>query len=181
MQSATKSIKAPTTAKASARGDKTFRWLTIFSAMLIPLLMGGIFLTLLQQSLPALKRFGFGFLTSSQWNPVTENFGALSSIYGTLVSTLIAMLIAVPLSHRPGPVSGGTGPAPAEPGGEYHHRAAGRHSQYHSRHVGHVCLCPLLGQVYPAGPGGDPGLAAAAFKARPWASACSLPASSWPS
>jgi phosphate transport system permease protein len=60
--------------------------------------MGGIFLALLTQSLPALKRFGFGFLTSQQWNPVTENFGALSSIYGTLVSTAIAMLIAVPLS-----------------------------------------------------------------------------------
>ncbi len=97
-QAATKSIKAPAAAKASARGDKTFRWLTILSALLIPLLMGGIFLALLQQSWPALKRFGFGFLTSQQWNPVTENFGAVSSIYGTLVSTLIAMLIAVPLS-----------------------------------------------------------------------------------
>jgi phosphate transport system permease protein len=87
-----------TAAKASSRGDTTFRWLTILSALLIPLLMGGIFVALLQQSLPALKRFGFGFLISQQWNPVTENFGALSSIYGTLVSTVIAMLIAVPLS-----------------------------------------------------------------------------------
>jgi len=84
--------------QASARGDRTFRWLTVASALLIPLLMGGIFLALLHQSLPALKRFGFGFLTSQQWNPVTENFGALSSIYGTLVSTLIAMVLAVPLS-----------------------------------------------------------------------------------
>ncbi len=84
--------------QAIARGDRTFRWLAVASALLIPLLMGGIFLVLLQQSLPALKRFGFGFLTSQQWNPVTENFGALSSIYGTLVSTLIAMLLAVPLS-----------------------------------------------------------------------------------
>jgi len=82
----------------AARGDRTFRWLTVASAMLIPLLVGGIFLALLQQSLPSLKRFGFGFLTSQQWNPVTENFGALSSIYGTLVSTLIAMVLAVPLS-----------------------------------------------------------------------------------
>ena len=98
MPTATASIQAPAASKASSRGDKTFRWLAILSALLIPLLMGGIFLTLLQQSLPALKRFGFGFLFSSQWNPVTENFGALSSIYGTLVSTIIAMLIAVPLS-----------------------------------------------------------------------------------
>ena len=84
--------------QASARGDRTFRWLTVASTLLIPLLVGGIFLALLQQSLPSLKRFGFGFLTSQQWNPVTEHFGALSSIYGTLVSTLIAMVLAVPLS-----------------------------------------------------------------------------------
>ena len=102
MQTATEA--APDTASPAApaprvnRGDKIFRWLTIISALLIPALMGGIFLSLVQQSWPSLKRFGFGFLTSQQWNPVTENFGAVSSIYGTLVSTIIAMLIAVPLS-----------------------------------------------------------------------------------
>jgi len=98
MQTGTDSVQTQTAARATSRGDKTFRWLTILSALLIPLLMGGIFLTLLSQSLPALKRFGFGFLTSQQWNPVTENFGAVSSIYGTLISTVIAMVIAVPLS-----------------------------------------------------------------------------------
>jgi len=48
-------------------------------------------------SLPALRQFGFGFLTSERWNPVTENFGALAPIYGTLVTSAIAMLIAVPI------------------------------------------------------------------------------------
>jgi phosphate transport system permease protein len=98
MPTATESVQTTTATKTSARGDRNFRWLTVLSALLIPLLMGGIFITLLGQSLPALKRFGFGFLTSQQWNPVTENFGAASSIYGTIVSTLIAMFIAVPLS-----------------------------------------------------------------------------------
>ncbi len=84
--------------QVSARGDRTFRWLVVASALLIPLLVGGIFIVLLQQSWPAIKAFGFGFLVSQQWNPVTEQFGAISSIYGTLVSTLIAMVIAVPLS-----------------------------------------------------------------------------------
>ncbi|MCL4503877.1 MAG: phosphate ABC transporter permease subunit PstC, partial [Deltaproteobacteria bacterium] len=98
MPTATKSVPAAAKAKAAFRGDRVFRWLTILSALLIPGLMAGIFLALLSQSLPALKRFGFHFLISQQWNPVTEDFGALSSIYGTLVSTLIAMLIAVPLS-----------------------------------------------------------------------------------
>jgi phosphate transport system permease protein len=102
MQTAT-DVVAPTaapssSASASARGDRTFRWLTILSALLIPALMAGIFLSLFGQSWPAIKRFGFHFLISQDWNPVTENFGAASSIYGTLVSTLIALLIAVPLS-----------------------------------------------------------------------------------
>jgi phosphate transport system permease protein len=48
-------------------------------------------------SLPAIREFGFGFLISQRWNPVTENFGALAPIYGTLVTSFIAMLIAVPV------------------------------------------------------------------------------------
>ena len=94
-------VVAPTAASsssASARGDRAFRWLTTLSALLIPALMAGIFLALLGQSWPAIKRFGFHFLISQDWNPVTEKFGGASSIYGTLVSTLIAMLIAVPMS-----------------------------------------------------------------------------------
>jgi phosphate transport system permease protein len=88
----------PPAITVSSRGDRTFRWLTIFSAGLIPLLMAGIFIELLQNSWPAIKAFGLGFLISQDWNPVTQQFGAASSIYGTLVSTLIAMVIAVPLS-----------------------------------------------------------------------------------
>ncbi|MGA7577771.1 MAG: phosphate ABC transporter permease subunit PstC [Desulfobaccales bacterium] len=84
--------------QAEAGGDRIFRRLAVASALLIPVLMGGIFIALLQQSWPAIKRFGFGFLVSNTWNPVTEKFGAVSSIYGTLVSTVIAMVIAVPLS-----------------------------------------------------------------------------------
>jgi phosphate transport system permease protein len=85
-------------ARSRSRGDQTFRWLTLLSASLIPLLIFGIFLVLLQQSIPAIKKFGFHFLTSETWNPVTEHFGGLSSIYGTIVSTVIGMIIAVPLS-----------------------------------------------------------------------------------
>jgi phosphate transport system permease protein len=102
MQTATEVVQPPETPAASAqtaaRSDKIFRWLTILCASLIPLLIFGIFLALLQQSIPAIKKFGFHFLTSEIWNPVTEHFGGLSSIYGTIVSTLIGMVIAVPLS-----------------------------------------------------------------------------------
>jgi phosphate transport system permease protein len=55
-------------------------------------------LALLHGSLPAWRAFGLGFVTSESWNPVTEKFGALPAIYGTLVTSIIAMLIGVPVS-----------------------------------------------------------------------------------
>lgn len=62
------------------------------------LLVLGILAELGRNSVPSIKKFGLSFLTSSVWNPVTQEFGAASSIFGTVVSTLIAMLLAVPLS-----------------------------------------------------------------------------------
>ncbi len=80
------------------RADRGFRWLTAICAGLIPVLMGAILVELLRHSYLSLGRFGWGFLVSQTWNPVTQDFGAASSIYGTLVSTLLGMLLAVPLS-----------------------------------------------------------------------------------
>jgi len=96
--SSTTLTKHPARLRALWRGDPLFRGLTILCACLVPVLMGGIFLGLLVYSLPALKKFGLGFLISQNWNPVTQEFGAVSSIFGTVVSTLIALLLAVPLS-----------------------------------------------------------------------------------
>jgi phosphate transport system permease protein len=84
--------------KKRGRGDLIFHALTALCAMLVILVMAGIFFELFRMSLPAMNKFGAGFLVSSSWNPVKDDFGAASSIYGTLVSTFIAMLIAVPLS-----------------------------------------------------------------------------------
>jgi phosphate transport system permease protein len=81
-----------------ARADLYFQWLTGASALVPPLIMLAIGLALACYSIPALRKFGLGFFISQEWNPVTQQFGALSSIYGTLVSTLLAMLLAVPLS-----------------------------------------------------------------------------------
>jgi phosphate transport system permease protein len=83
---------------ASDRGDQAFRWLSLACSLLVPLVMLAIGLQLLQSSWPALRQFGWRFFFSQEWNPVLQEFGAASSIYGTLVSTLIAMCIAVPLS-----------------------------------------------------------------------------------
>jgi len=60
-------------------------------------ILAGVIIALFIGAMPALRNFGAGFLVSQRWNPVTENFGALAPIYGTLVTSLIAMVIAVPL------------------------------------------------------------------------------------
>jgi phosphate transport system permease protein len=83
---------------ATYKGDFYFTKLTVICSLVIPLLMVGIFLELLYNSLPTIKKFGISFLYTEVWNPVTLQFGGASSIYGTIVSTLIAMIIAVPLS-----------------------------------------------------------------------------------
>jgi phosphate transport system permease protein len=90
--------KTPDRTQTWRQGDQIFRWLSRGCALLVPALIGGIFLALLIYSLPAIEKFGVGFLVSPEWNPVTQEFGAASSIFGTVVSTLIAMLLAVPLS-----------------------------------------------------------------------------------
>jgi len=77
--------------------DAIFHGATQFFAFGVLLLLGGILLALGIGAWPALGKFGWRFLISSSWNPVTENFGALPAIYGTLVTSFIAMLIAIPL------------------------------------------------------------------------------------
>jgi phosphate transport system permease protein len=80
------------------RADRSFRLLTAACALVVVALMAGILFELLRNSQLSIREFGFGFLTSDAWNPGADEFGAASSVYGTLVSTAIAMLLAVPLS-----------------------------------------------------------------------------------
>jgi phosphate transport system permease protein len=85
--------------RVSARpiGDRVMHALTFGSAILVLLVLGGVFISLIHGSLPAIKAFGLGFITSQSWNPVTEIFGAAAPIYGTLLTSAIALLIAVPV------------------------------------------------------------------------------------
>ncbi len=78
--------------------DAAFRWTTLFFALVVLTLLGGVIVALFEGSLPALREFGFGFVTTEVWNPVTDKFGALAPIYGTLVTSLIAMAVGVPVS-----------------------------------------------------------------------------------
>ena len=83
--------------KRFARGDAIFRWITRISAWLVLIILGGIIFTLVRGSIPTFEKFGLGFFTSDAWNPVKNEYGAFVAIYGTLVTSLIAMLIAVPI------------------------------------------------------------------------------------
>lgn len=78
-------------------GDAVFRWLTRAATVAVLIILGGIIIALVHGSLPAFRKFGFDFLIQESWNPVTKKFGAVAPIYGTLVTSFIAMLIAVPV------------------------------------------------------------------------------------
>jgi len=77
--------------------DQGFRWMTIVLASLVGLVLAGILLTVLMGSREAMGRFGFQFLVLSDWDPVGDTYGAFTAIYGTIVSSVLALLIAVPL------------------------------------------------------------------------------------
>src|SRR5664279_2952117 len=81
-----------------ARIEGIFRVATLVSALAVLVLLAGVIVSLIYGSWPALRTFKWSFVTGERWNPVTEVFGALTPIYGTVVTSLIALLIAVPLS-----------------------------------------------------------------------------------
>ncbi len=78
--------------------DRLFEHTTRFFALLVLSLLLAILGALAWAALPAFDKFGFGFFTTNVWNPVTSDFGALAPIYGTLVTSAIALLIGVPVS-----------------------------------------------------------------------------------
>lgn len=84
--------------RRGAVGDVVFRQLTRFFALLVVLILGGVLAVLVAGAVPALRTFGFAFLYADVWNPVTDRFGALAPIYGTLVTSAIAMAVGVPVA-----------------------------------------------------------------------------------
>jgi phosphate transport system permease protein len=77
--------------------DTAFRTITRTAAISVLIILGGVIFSLVSGSIPALKAFGLNFFIEERWNPVTERFGAAAPIYGTLVTSIIAMVIAVPV------------------------------------------------------------------------------------
>ncbi len=79
------------------RADRIFQILLAVMAAAIPLIMGAILIALLWAAWPAIQRFGLAFFVTSTWDPVAREFGVLPFVYGTLVTSALALLIAVPL------------------------------------------------------------------------------------
>lgn len=86
-------IKAP-----SKYGDIIFSALVKLAALITLFLLGGIIISLIVASWPSIEKFGFAFLWTKEWDPPAEQFGALVPIYGTIVTSVIALIIAVPVS-----------------------------------------------------------------------------------
>lgn len=79
-------------------GDPLFKYLTFLFAMLVLVILSAIVITLTVDAWPALREFGLPFIWTASWNPVTEQFGALVPLVGTIETAVIAMLIGVPFS-----------------------------------------------------------------------------------
>ena len=79
------------------RGDRVFAGVATALAAAVPLLLVAIVLLLMADALPAVQRYGLGFLTNSMWDPVAEKFGAAAYAYGTVVTSALALLIAGPI------------------------------------------------------------------------------------
>jgi phosphate transport system permease protein len=79
-------------------GDLIYRGLTTVFAVAIPVLLAFITFEVVAAAWPALRQFGFGFLTSSTWDAVRGQFGAAPMIYGTVVSSILALILAAPLA-----------------------------------------------------------------------------------
>ncbi|MGH7907487.1 MAG: phosphate ABC transporter permease subunit PstC [Candidatus Binataceae bacterium] len=92
--------REPRRLDVSARllGDRLFAFATLALALLILCILFGITVALILDSTASIKKFGLGFIVSTDWNPATDTYGALPFIYGTAVSSAIALIIAVPLS-----------------------------------------------------------------------------------
>jgi phosphate transport system permease protein len=87
----------PAVAVVTTRPADRFRTLVGVVGSLVPAVLVLIVLTLLQQALPAIKQFGLKFLIETDWNPVTDSFGALPAIFGTVATSFLALAMALPV------------------------------------------------------------------------------------
>jgi phosphate transport system permease protein len=90
--------RPPAARRAGPWGDRLFSLMAHGAAILTLLLLAGIIVSLIIGAAPAIQAYGLGFLWHSEWDPVQDRYGGLVMIYGTLVTSFIALVIAVPVS-----------------------------------------------------------------------------------
>src|SRR2546428_13483100 len=93
----------------TSRPRDGFQWVVGIVASAVPALLLLIVLTLLQQAMPAIQHFGLAFVVNTDWNPVTENFGAAPAIFGTVFTAFLALALALPVGVAVAGVLAGTG------------------------------------------------------------------------
>lgn len=91
-------VQKKTVAHGANTGDLIFAGLTRSAGVLVLVLLGAIIIELFIGGLPAFRKFGFSFLTSTDWDPVRQEFGAAVSIFGTVVTAVLALLLSVPVA-----------------------------------------------------------------------------------
>ena len=84
--------------EGAAGGDRVYRWVTTGMALVVPLLLCLIAGVVFKAGWPALRTFGVGFFTQTGWDAVNGKFGAAPAVYGTIVSSMLALIIATPLA-----------------------------------------------------------------------------------
>ncbi|MDI1239079.1 MAG: phosphate ABC transporter permease PstC [Polaromonas sp.] len=89
---------SPTKRRSSRTADLVFEWMARLAAIVTLLLLAAIILALVMGAWPAIKEYGLSFLWTSEWDPVQNKYGGLVMIYGTLMTSFVALLIAVPVS-----------------------------------------------------------------------------------
>jgi phosphate transport system permease protein len=90
--------QSPRRLRSAPWADKAFEWVTRFFAIVVFSILAAILVSLVIGSQLTLEKYGFSFIWSNDWDPVKEEFGALVPIYGTVITSVIAMLIGVPVS-----------------------------------------------------------------------------------
>jgi phosphate transport system permease protein len=99
VNSAASAVSAPRTSRSSSKlGDRIFALLCQAAGIFVLILLGALIIELFIAGLPAFRAFGLAFVTSTEWDPVREAFGAGVSIYGTIVTAILAIVLAVPLA-----------------------------------------------------------------------------------
>ena len=171
-----------TPARAGNPGDRAWGWgITIFGGSLL-VVAGLILLELGRVAAPAWEHIGLGkFLLSTDWDPVQEKFGALPFIYGTLVTSGVALAHRAAGLGRPRPLPLRDGAARAPRAGRLFHRDPGGHPERHLRPLGALRPGPLAARPTSSRSSSGRWASCPSSRGRPSGSATWRPASSWPS